>query len=136
MNDCLFCKIIEEDIPSAKVYEDDKTFAFLDINPVNPGHTLVVPKKHSHNLFDIEEVELCAVMKTVKKLAGAIKRALSADGINIEMSNEPAAGQEVFHTHIHIIPRFARDGLKHWPGTRHKDGKNTAIAEKIKNELA
>lgn len=135
MNDCLFCKIIEEDIPSAKVYEDKDTFAFLDIKPVNPGHTLVVPKKHFHNLFDIEDAELCAVMKTTKKLARAIKKALSADGINIEMNNDPAAGQLIFHAHLHIVPRFQGDGFKHWPGTSYKDGEDIIIAEKIKEQL-
>ena len=136
MNDCLFCKIIKEDIPSAKIYEDNETFAFLDINPVNPGHTLVVPKKHSHNLFDMGDAELCAVMKTTKKLAGAIKSALSADGINIEMNNDPAAGQIIFHAHLHIVPRFAGDGFKHWPGTPYKDGEDTTVAKKIKEQLA
>ena len=135
MNDCLFCKIIKEDIPSAKIYEDNETFAFLDINPVNPGHTLVVPKKHSHNLFDMGHAELCAVMKTTKKLAGAIKSALSADGINIEMNNDPAAGQIIFHAHLHIVPRFAGDGFKHWPGTPYKDGEDATVAKKIKEQL-
>lgn len=135
MSDCLFCKIIKEDIPSSKIYEDERTFAFLDINPVNPGHTLVVPKKHSHNLFDVEEKDLHAVMSTVKKLSIAIKKALGADGVNIEMNNDPAAGQVIFHAHMHIVPRFEGDGFKHWPGTPYKEGAEEKIAQKIKATL-
>ena len=118
-----------------KIYEDKDTFAFLDINPVNPGHTLVVPKKHSNNLFDMRDMEICAVMKTAKKLAGAIKEAVSADGINIEMNNDSAAGQIIFHAHLHIVPRFKGDGFKHWPGTPYKDGEDITVAGKIKKKL-
>ena len=135
MDDCLFCKIIEEDIPSAKIYEDKDTFAFLDINPVNPGHTLVVPKKHYRNIFDIPEETLCDMMQTAKKLAKAVKEATGSDGINIGISNEKAAGQEVFHIHIHIIPRFQGDGFKHWPGTSSTESERKKIAEKIKKQL-
>jgi len=131
MDDCLFCKIIAGKIPSQKIYEDDETFAFLDINPVNPGHTLVVPKKHSVNLYEIEENDWLAVMKTIKMLAPKIKEGVGADGINIEMNNEKAAGQIVFHTHVHIVPRIDDDGFRHWPGTPYKDSEAEKVAEKI-----
>jgi len=131
MSKCLFCKIIDGEIPSQKIYEDDETFAFLDINPVNPGHALVVPKKHSENLYDIEEEDWLEVTKTVKMLAPKIKEAMKADGINIEMNNDKAAGQVIFHTHVHIVPRIDDDGFRHWPGTPYKDGEAEKIAEKI-----
>ena len=135
MVDCLFCKIIAGDIPSSKIYEDEKTFAFLDINPVNPGHTIVVPKKHSRNLYDIEKNDWLAVMKTVKMLTLKIKEGMDADGISVAMSNEPSAGQTVFHTHVHIVPRIEDDGLPHWPEGTYKDGEAQEVANKIINIL-
>lgn len=134
--DCLFCKIIAGDIPSAKVYEDEHTYAFLDIFPTNIGHTLVVPKDHHENIHDIPEETLGHVMNTVKKLSSAVKKGVSADGINILMNNDTAAGQIIFHAHIHIVPRFADDGFKHWQGKRqYEDGEDTEVAEKIGKAL-
>ena len=136
MKDCLFCKIIAGEIPSYKIYEDENTFAFLDINPTNIGHTLVVPKKHSKNIFDIEKNDLNNVYQTSKKIATAIKKSLGADGINIISNNELAAGQLVFHTHIHIIPRFDNDGFKHWKGKRgYKNGEADDTVNKIKEKI-
>ena len=131
MNDCLFCNIIAGEIPSEKIYEDEKTFAFLDINPVNPGHTLVLPKTHAINIFDITAEDWGAVMETVRTLATPIREAVGADGINIHVNNEEAAGQKVFHSHIHIIPRLTDDGLKHWEHTPYKDGEIDVVREKI-----
>jgi histidine triad (HIT) family protein len=133
--DCLFCKIVGGEIPSVKVYEDDHTFAFLDIQPNNIGHTLVIPKDHSENIYTISEESFCNTMKTVRKVAIAIKKAVSADGINIAMNNEASAGQAVFHSHIHIIPRFKTDGYKHWPHVKYKDGEDKEIANKIIENL-
>lgn len=135
MDDCIFCKIIAGEIPSHKIYEDDDTYAFLDINPVNPGHTLVIPKTHSRNLHDIEEQDWLAVMKTARVLSSKIKEGVGADGINIEMNNERPAGQVVFHSHVHIVPRIDDDGFRHWPGTPYKDGGAEEVADKIKNAL-
>ncbi|MFC1730830.1 HIT family protein [candidate division KSB1 bacterium] len=135
MND-LFLKIIKGEIPSEKIYEDDKTYAFLDINPNNPGHTLVIPKESSRNIFDIKEEDWQALMETVRKLAPSIKEAMQADGINIHMNNEPAAFQEVFHTHIHIIPRFKDDGFKPFGGTPYKEGEEKRVGEKIRSIIA
>ena len=121
--DCLFCKIISGEIPSAKIYEDENIFAFLDINPTNIGHTLVIPKKHSKNIFDIEEKDLHSVMTGVQKISHAIRDAVNADGINVMNNNEPSAGQIIFHTHFHIVPRFSEDGFRHWKGKRkYNDG--------------
>ena len=132
MNDCLFCKIVSGEIPCNKIYEDKGFLAFLDISPVNQGHTLVTPKQHSRNLLEIDDDQILGdLMIIVKKLSKKIKTALKADGINIIVNNEPVAGQLIFHTHIHIIPRFTNDNLKHWPGGKYKDGEAQAIAEKI-----
>ena len=133
MNDCLFCKIVAGEIPATKIYEDEDTLAFLDANPVNPGHTLVIPKKHSRNIFDIEKEDLLNVTNNIQKVAKAIKEGLSPDGINIISNNEPVAGQVIFHTHIHIVPRFTGDGFEHWKGTTYDEGEG--VAEKIKARL-
>jgi len=136
MNDCLFCKIIEGEISATKVYEDKKTFAFLDVNPNNIGHTLVVPKIHSSNIFDIKKEDLKPLFDTVQKIAKAIKESLNSDGINIISNNERAAGQLVFHTHVHVIPRLESDGFKSWKGkVSYKEGEADAIAKKIKEKL-
>jgi len=131
--DCLFCKIIKGEIPSAKIYEDEHMFAFLDIRPINKGHTLVLPKEHYGDVFDIPSETLCDVMPGLKKVASAIKEAVNADGLNIGVNNGEVAGQAVFHLHFHLIPRFEDDGLKHWPGKEAADLEE--IAEKIKSVL-
>lgn len=132
MNTCLFCKIIDGEIPAEKVYEDDIVFAFLDIHPVNIGHTLVIPKAHFANLYETPNETLAHMMVVVKKLSLAIKEALHADGINIEMNNDPIAGQIIFHTHLHIVPRFSGDGFTHWHGARdYHEGEAYEISEKI-----
>jgi len=136
MPDCLFCKIIANEIPSTKVYEDATVLAFLDINPVNIGHTLVIPKVHCTNLYETPDETLSHMAVIVKKLSIAIKSAVGADGINIEMNNDAPAGQLIFHTHIHIIPRFEGDGLKHWPSARgYIDGEASEVSTKIKMHL-
>jgi histidine triad (HIT) family protein len=108
--DCLFCKIVAGEIPVKKVYEDANSFAFLDINPRNPGHTLVIPKKHYETLFDMPENEAGELFKVVKKMADVCKSGVKADGISIGQSNGRAAGQIVQHLHFHVIPRFATEG--------------------------
>ena len=136
MNDCLFCKIIAGQIPSTKVYEDEHTYAFLDINPTNIGHTLVVPKEHFENIFDISDEALTHVTRTVKKLSGPIQKAVGADAINIISNNGRAAGQIIFHSHTHIVPRFETDGFRHWQGKRkYETGEEKKVAEKIQKEL-
>ncbi len=111
MNDCLFCKIVSGEIPCNKIYEDENFLAFLDINPVNKGHILVIPKKHSKNILEIDSKTIENLIVVVKKLSKKIKKTLKADGINIIINNELEAGQIIFHTHVHIIPRFAGDNL-------------------------
>lgn len=113
--DCIFCKIVSGDIPSAKVFESETCLAFLDIAPVNPGHTLVLPKGHYPTLMDIPEELGGDMMATLSKLGKAVMEATGADGINLMQNNHEAAGQEVHHVHFHLIPRHSDDGLKLWP---------------------
>lgn len=132
---CLFCKIIKREIPCDFIYEDKDVFVFLDIKPLHPGHVLVLPKKHSRNILDIEDNSLVKVAIAVKKMSKVVKEAVKADGINIIVNNEPAASQLVFHSHFHVIPRYLNDGFKHWGGTPYKEGEAKITAEKIKNNL-
>ncbi|OGZ08689.1 MAG: hypothetical protein A3D65_01265 [Candidatus Lloydbacteria bacterium RIFCSPHIGHO2_02_FULL_50_13] len=133
MNDCLFCKIVAGTVPCEKVYEDERVLAFLDIHPINRGHTLVIPKIHADNIYNIHGKDFCDLMETVRKLAPKIKGVIGADGINIGMNNDSAAGQVVFHAHVHIIPRFDNDGHKHWYGTPYKEGETQVVADKIRS---
>ncbi len=105
-NECIFCKIIRNEIPSVKVFEDDNTLAFLDINPNSRGHILIIPKDHYENIYGLPIENWCHMNITTQKIAIALKNTLSADGINIIMNNESRAGQIIFHAHIHVIPRF------------------------------
>ena len=136
MPDCIFCKIIRGELPSYKVYEDDKVMAFLDIRPVNAGHTLVAPKKHSQNVFDISPEDWVALTEVVRTLAIAIEKAVSADGVNIAMNNRESAGQLVPHTHVHIIPRFKDDGFKLMPQRQYDTGEADETLKKIAAALA
>jgi histidine triad (HIT) family protein len=135
MPDCIFCKIIRGELPSFKIYEDDKTFAFLDINPVNPGHVLVVPKKHSLDIFEIEESGWDAVMRVVRHISHALEASLKPTGINLAMNNRSGAGQVVFHAHVHIMPRYPNDGHELWKGKPYRDGEALAMVEKIRGAL-
>ncbi len=110
MADCIFCLIAAGKIPSKKVYEDSKVLAFLDINPVTEGHTLVVPKMHYDTISQVPDAELGVIFGVVKKLATNLKEKLGADGLNIMQNNGKAAGQEIPHFHVHIIPRKINDG--------------------------
>lgn len=135
MEDCIFCKIVRGELPGEKVYEDEDTFAFLDRKPVNPGHTLVIPKKHSDNLYEADNDSLTATMMTTRKIAIAIKKALGADGINVHINNDRGAGQVVFHLHLHVIPRHNGDGRELWRGKDPETDTTPTIAEKIRSAL-
>jgi histidine triad (HIT) family protein len=129
---CVFCKIIAGELPSYKVYEDKDVLAFLDINPVNPGHTLIVPKKHLTNIEEADEATLCQLVKAVKKVGASLKKNLAVAGYSVLEANDPAAGQSVPHLHFHVIPRIAGDGLKFWPQKKYRAGEAEEILEKIK----
>lgn len=107
-DDCLFCKIIKGEIPSAKVYEDEHVYAFMDISQVTTGHTLVVPKIHTQDLYETPSEVASDLFAAVPTIANAIKKAFKPVGLNLLNNNEIAAGQTVFHTHLHLIPRYAR----------------------------
>lgn len=131
-NTDLFKKIISGEIPCEKVYEDDHTFAFLDIHPVNPGHTLVIPKKWSAGFLDADKDTICALIPAIQKVAQAIKVATGADGINIIQNEGADAGQKVFHLHFHVIPRFVGDGRELWHGKPYPNVEDAkTLAKKI-----
>ena len=134
-NETIFSKIIRREIPAEIVYETDDVLAFLDISPTNPGHTLVIPKVPTRNLFTINAESWAKVMEAVRILAPKIQRAVGAEGINIMMNNEPAAGQIVFHAHVHIIPRLSDDGYRHWEGHSYPEGEIKAVGDAIRSTL-
>lgn len=109
MDNCIFCKIVSGEIPSAKVYEDEHVYAFLDISQVTKGHTLVVPKIHKETIFDLSSDMAGPLFESVKKVADALKASLSPSGLNLLNNNGETAGQTVFHYHIHLIPRYSLD---------------------------
>jgi histidine triad (HIT) family protein len=110
--DCLYCKIIAGEIPATIVAEDDRTLAFMDINPANPGHMLVIPRAHSRDLVEVGPEDLAAVALTAQRMAGRLKDELGADGVNLLNCCGAEAWQTVFHFHMHVVPRFAGDPLK------------------------
>jgi histidine triad (HIT) family protein len=110
--DCLFCKIAAGEIPATIVAEDERTIAFMDINPATRGHLLVIPREHVADVFAIDPADLQAVALAAQRLAGRAREQLGADGVNLLNSNGPAAWQTVFHYHLHVIPRYDGDPLR------------------------
>ncbi len=108
---CVFCAIAAQRAPAAVVYEDEGALAFMDIHPITEGHVLVIPKKHNRNLFDLDDDSSVAVLRVARTVARGLRGALNADGMNLFQSSERAGGQEVFHFHFHLIPRFEADGV-------------------------
>lgn len=137
MSECLFCGIIAGKIPTNKVFENEDALALLDINPRNPGHTLVVPKKHYETLMDMPEKEAGKYFEAVKKVTNMVQNAMQAHGISLGQSNGKVAGQVVPHVHFHIIPRFATEGPRSIeeaiPPKRLDEESMKKIAETIKN---
>ena len=111
MKNCVFCKIIAGELPSACIYEDETVFAFLDIAPINKGHTLVIPKVHHTSLTTLPDTDSAHLMKVAKTLAKALMRVVDADGFNLILSNGTCAGQVVPHVHLHVVPRHPDDGI-------------------------
>ena len=113
VSDCIFCKIVAGEIPASKVYEDDHFLAFLDISQVTPGHTLVIPKKHARNLLEMTPDETAYLFNIVSRVTKKVESATQPQGMNIISNMEEIAGQSVFHTHVHILPRYSQeDDLK------------------------
>lgn len=135
-DNCVFCKIIDGQIPSTTVYEDADFKAILDISPANKGHIIVLAKEHVENIFELKEELAAKVFPVVSKLATAVKKALNCDGINILQNNGTAAGQTVFHLHVHIIPRYEGDNeILTWNTKSYGDGEALKLAEEIKANL-
>jgi len=111
-DDCIFCKIVQKQAPSSIIYEDDSTMAFLDIKPIAKGHTLVISKEHYEGIFDVPSELLGKIHQVTKIVANAVKQAVHADGVRIVQQNGKAADQEVFHIHVHVIPKFIGQNLK------------------------
>jgi|SRR3989344_2377525 len=136
MEDCIFCKIIKKEIPADIVYEDKDIMAFLDINPSNKGHTLVMPKKHSKNLLENNEEDLKRLVLAIKKIGNAVMKVTNAEGMNILSNINPIAGQVVFHTHVHITPRYKDDGISFKIQRKaYNEGESKELASKIKSLL-
>jgi len=136
MDNCIFCKIIAGNIPSHKIFEDEDFVAFLDIKPNNLGHTLLVPKEHSKNIFDMSDNVLEKLGKHLQIIAQAVKDGAEATGVNITMNNGETAGQLIWHSHIHIIPRYSGDGIIPWhqkPDISQEDF--IKMAERIRTRL-
>ena len=110
--DCLFCKIVAGEVPSTRVYEDERTIAFMDINPATRGHLLVVPREHTVNLLEIGDDDLAACARAARTMAGRVTERLHADGVSVLNSCGSAAWQTVFHFHLHVIPRYKGDPLR------------------------
>jgi histidine triad (HIT) family protein len=133
---CIFCKIVSKQAPSSIIYEDEAVMVFLDIRPLNLGHTLVIPKTHYVDIFDIPEKELSQIHKVAKLVSFAIKKATAADGISIIQQNGKAAGQDIFHIHVHVVPRFEGQKLPHFSDLKEVErAKLDAMAKEIKQHL-
>lgn len=133
---CIFCRIVKGDLPSTRVFENDDVLAFLDINPVSSGHTLLIPKAHYETLLDLPAGLGAEMVLVLARIGKAVMAATNADGFNCLQNNFAASGQIVFHTHWHVIPRFKGDGLTHWPHAMDADAAAIqAVAEAIRAAL-
>lgn len=132
MDNCIFCKIANGEIPSATIFENEDCRVILDIAPAAKGHAILLVKKHCPNIFEMDAETAGRIFSVVPKVAAAIKEATGCDGMNILQNNGPAAGQTVFHLHIHFIPRFDNDKVAvGWKPGAYEDGEAAALAEKI-----
>ena len=137
MSECIFCKIIKGEIPSCRIYEDDLVYAFLDIGPINFGHTLVIPKEHHESSATIPEATAGRMFRIGSRIGVALKRELDYEAFNLHLADGTAAGQVVMHAHLHVIPRGVEDGFHwNWRQLRYGDGEAAAVAETIVKRLA
>jgi histidine triad (HIT) family protein len=133
---CIFCKIVVNKAPASIIYEDETVLVFLDIRPLNMGHTLVIPKIHYVDIFDIPDNVLSQMCKVTKLVSFAVKKATNVDGISIIQQNGKAAGQDIFHIHVHVVPRFEGQKLPPFSELREVErAKLDTLAKKIKNLL-
>ena len=135
--DCIFCKIVAKQIPATVVHEDAHTLAFMDIGQVNPGHVLVAVKKHAENLYGLDDTQAADLFKAAARVARAVRGAFNPEGLSVYQANGKAAGQTVFHFHLHLVPRYEGDGMNlTWPVKNPPREKLVEYAEKIKAKLA
>ncbi len=132
---CIFCRIVKGELPSTRVYEDDMMLAFLDINPVSKGHTLVIPKAHYATLLDMPEELARPLIAALARVGKAVMAATGAQGFNCLQNNFAASGQIVHHAHWHVIPRFDGDGLTHWPHKPADPASLQAVADAIRTHI-
>ncbi|MHB0877369.1 MAG: HIT family protein [Anaerolineae bacterium] len=136
--DCVFCRILAGAEPASVIYRDDATLAFMDISQLTRGHALVIPSRHVENVYGLTDEEAAALMTTGARIARALKQALQPAGINFWMANERAAGQDVMHAHLHVIPRYPGDGfgVRHEPRQRHARADLDSLANLVQGRLA
>ena len=133
---CIFCKIVRKQAPASIIYEDESVMVFLDIRPLNLGHTLVIPKAHYVDIFDTPVNQLSQVHTVAKQVSAAIKKATKADGISIIQQNSKAAGQDIFHFHVHVVPRFEGQKLPSFSALKEVErAKLDEMAKKIRRQL-
>jgi len=136
-SDCIFCKIVQNQIPASIVYDSDSILAFLDVNPLASGHLLVIPKVHANQLIDLPEKIASEIGRVLPKLGQALLRVSGADGFNVLQNNGEVAGQVVGHVHFHLIPRFKGDGLGYrWNAGAYEDGQMNDVSDLFKQALA
>jgi len=133
VSDCIFCRIVAGDIPSAKVYEDENCLAFMDINPLAEGHTLLVPKKHAETIYDMSPEAVASLTALLPRLARAVRKAANAEGLNILQNNGACSGQAVMHVHFHLIPRVPGDGLGYrWNAGKYQEGRLEQLQSRVR----
>jgi len=135
MDDCVFCRIVAGRLPSAVILDNPRVLAFLDIAPVHYGHTLVIPKEHYQNLLDLPDDLWTEMGRVSRQVAQALQKALYARGFNIGMNNFDAAGQVVFHAHLHVIPRYLSDGLQLFPQGVYQPGDLEKVGQRLRQAL-
>jgi len=137
MTECVFCKIVDKQIPATVVHEDAHTVCFMDIGQVNPGHVLVAAKAHAENIYALDDAQAAAVFRSAARIARAIRTAFSPEGLSVYQANGQAAGQTVMHFHLHLVPRHAGDGMNlTWPVKNPPRGKLEEYAALIRQKLA
>lgn len=136
MRDCIFCRIVQGEIPCAKLYETEHSLAFLDIAPLNRGHSLVIPKRHYADIFGMPGDVLADIIRVAGRLAPAIKTAAEAEGLNLIQNNGKVAHQFVMHFHLHLIPRFKGDAFGfNWPAGKYGEGEMKEVQNRIVGQL-
>jgi histidine triad (HIT) family protein len=136
MSDCIFCRIVARQIPATVVYEDEHTLAFMDLGQVNPGHVLVALKAHAENVYELDDAQAGAVFRSVARVSRAIREAFAPQGLSVYQANGKAAGQTVFHLHVHLVPRHDGDGMDlTWPVKNPPRDRLEEAATKIRARL-